>query len=276
MKLESENEIGSFKGRGMDWFMQQWSGSNHVVTASAGNFGQAVAYCGTRRGIASTVFSATNASPVKVEAMRRFGATVHLHGDDFDAAKEAAMSFAADRGLAFIEDGKETEISEGAGTIALELMASEYDIDAIFIPVGNGALISGIGAYVKSRSPTTRVIGVCAEAAPSMYLSWKQGKAVETASAKTIADGIACRVPVPESLIPVAEVVDDMILVSESTIRSAMQALKEHENLMVEPAGAVSLAGAVLQGSNFHGATVATIVTGNNVERRQFEAYLDA
>jgi len=274
-KLEIENPIGSFKGRGIDWFLQNWDSGDRVVTASAGNFGQAVAYCAAKIGLIVDVFSSVNAETTKIEAMEAFGANVHLVGDDFDAAKIEAIEFANKNGFRFIEDGREPEISEGAGTIGLELGQYPEDLHIIYIPVGNGALISGIGAWCKKTMPETKIVGVCADAAPSMYLSWQQGRSIETESVHTIADGIACRVPVSESLTPVAAVVDEFVLVTEEQIVTAMRAYSQYENLVVEPAGAVSLAASMASPSLNSDWVVATIVTGKNIDVSRFRTLVD-
>lgn len=273
-KVETSNPIGSFKGRGADWWLQCQTGLTRAVCASAGNFGQAVAYTGRRAGITVDVFAAETANPAKVEAMRRLGAQVHLHGADFDAAKAAAADFASQHHCPLIEDGREDAIAEGAGTIAVELGTYPTPIDVIYVPVGNGALVNGIGAWFKSESPQTKVIGVCSETAPSMAQSWQQGQVVTTETAHTIADGIAVRQPVPASLLHLATAVDSMILVSEDQIRQAMQAYYDCEQLVTEPAGAVSLAAAIANAPADRGRTVATLVCGSNIDPRYRDEWL--
>ena len=115
-KVETANPIGCFKGRGVDWLMQNQKEVRHVVTASSGNFGQAVAYAGRQSDTRVEVFSPANANPSKIASMERLGAHVHLHGHDFDAAKDEAIKFAESEEIAFLEDGREVQITEGAGT----------------------------------------------------------------------------------------------------------------------------------------------------------------
>ncbi len=146
LKVESLNPIRSFKGRGTDLFVAGLAGAPRLVCASAGNFGQGLARAGIKRGCPVTVFAAEGASPLKIEAMRRFGAEVRLAGQDFDAAKAAGRAFAADTGSLFVEDGADPAIAEGAGTIALEMTRSGVEVDAVLIPLGNGALATGMGA----------------------------------------------------------------------------------------------------------------------------------
>jgi threonine dehydratase len=273
-KIESANPIGSFKGRGADWWFTRHAGLSRVVSASAGNFGQAIAYVGRRAGVAVEVFAAETANPAKVQAMQRLGAQVHQQGRDFDAAKEEAAQFAKAHGYQFVEDGREDEIAEGAGTLALELGAYPNAVDIIYVPLGNGALLNGVGSWFKSQSSHTKVVGVCAEGAPAMAQSWRQGQAISTHTADTIADGIAVRTPIPESLLHLRSAVDDIVLVSEAQILRAMRAYLECERLVTEPAGAVSLAAAMDHAQDDRGKTVATLVCGSNIDPRHRDAWL--
>lgn len=262
LKVETMNPIRSFKGRGADWFVQQFpSGSSALVCASAGNFGQGLAYAAARRGHRLEVFTAANTSPVKIESIRRLGATVTLAGDDFDAAKFAAREAAERSGRRFVEDGREPEITEGAGTIGVELSRSD-PLDAVVVPVGNGALVNGIGTWFRAVSPSTRVVGICAERAPAMAYSWRDRTVVETESADTIAAGVGVRVPVPEAVEQLHDTVDEVHLASEEAIVGAMRALARTVGLLVEPAGALAIAGLeqVPEAER-----VAAIVTGANL-----------
>ena len=264
-KLETTNPIGCFKGRGADRWLRTHRPRGRVICASAGNFGQAVAYCGRTAGTAVEVFAAETANPAKLEAIRRLGAEVRIFGSDFDSAKDEAQRVAEAEGGVYVEDGREDEIAEGAGTIAVELLRFREAIDVVYVPVGNGALANGIGSWCRAHSPSTRIVGVCAQGATSMRESWRQGRAVATGSVDTIADGVAVRVPVQAALDHLAETVDDMVLVSDAEIWSAMRAYLDHERLLTEPAGAVSLAAAMARAADDRGATVATIITGNNL-----------
>src|SRR5207245_6101198 len=171
LKVESINPIRSFKGRGTDFLLHRLAGDGTgIVCASAGNFGQGMAYACRKRERTLTVFAARGASPLKVERMRALGAKVELEGDDFDEAKDAAKRHARERGELYVEDGRLGAIAEGAGTIAVELMEDSAPLDAVFVPLGNGSLVHGIGPWLKQLSPTTRVIAVFAQTAPSMAL----------------------------------------------------------------------------------------------------------
>lgn len=264
LKVETLNPIRSFKGRGASWFARSVvDRSRPVICASAGNFGQGVAYCGVRAGLAVKVVAPEGANPLKLEAMRRFGAELILHGHDFDAAKLHAAALARTSGGYFLEDGREPAIAEGAGTIAVELLRLEPKPGAIYVPVGNGSLICGIAAWVKAHSPGTKVIGVCPEQAPSMLLSWREGRVVTTETADTIADGLAVRLPVAEAVAFMRGHVDDVVPVSEARMKEAMRLLFRHAGLAIEPSGAAGLA--AIMDAPRSDAPVAAILCGGNV-----------
>ncbi len=269
-KVETVNPIRSFKGRGAEWLLATLAKRPaRLVTASAGNFGQGLAYAARARGWPVTVFASHGANPRKLAAMRVLGAEVRLAGRDFDEAKDAAREWAARRaGACFVEDGREQAVTEGAGTIALELLARGEAFEAVVVPVGNGALVAGMGAWIKAHRPSVRVVGVCASGAPSMALSWEAGRPVATDRARTAADGIAVRVPVPEAVEQLRAVVDEMLLVDERSIRRAMGLLAGDAGLIAEPAGAAGLAGVLVARERFAGTTVATVVCGANVRAR--------
>jgi threonine dehydratase len=274
-KVEMVNPIRSFKGRGCDYLLQRLDDSTGpLVTASAGNFGQGLAYAARARGVAAVVFAAETACHVKVERMRALGAEVRLVGHDLDAAKQVARAWAAGKGYRFIEDGREPEIVAGAGTIAVELCRWREPIEAVVLPIGNGALAAGVGAWLKAHSPQTRVIGVVAERAPAMLLSWSAGHAVATDTAATIADGIAVREPVPEAVARLAVAVDDVIAVDDAQIVAAMRMVFETLGLIVEPAGAAGLAGAIALSEALRGRLVAVPLCGGNLAPEQVARWL--
>lgn len=269
-KVETLNPIRSFKGRGADYFMAtQPASAGAVVAASAGNFGQGLAYAAAKRGRKAVIFAATSANRRKIDAMARLGAEVILEGSDFDGAKAAARAYAATHGLPFVEDGADPKIAEGAGTIALE-MTEALDrrgiaLDAAVIPLGNGALLTGIGAWLKAAAPACRVIGVVAAAAPAMKLSFDNAGLETTATAATIADGIAVREPVPYALDCMRQVVDEVLAVDEQSLSAAMAFCRDHYGLIAEPAGAAGIAALLEQGIPFAGQAVGTVLCGSNV-----------
>jgi threonine dehydratase len=270
VKVETVNPIRSFKGRGAEYFAATLDAHGPpLVCASAGNFGQGLAWAASRRGIALDVFASTRANPLKVERMRALGATVQLAGDDFDASKDAARAWAEREGRRYVEDGREGAIAEGAGTIAVELLRRGAGFDAVVVPLGNGALLGGMAAWIRAHAPATRVIGVCASGAPSMQLSWQQGSTVTTASVNTIADGIAVRVPIPEAVESLRGMVDDVVLVDDDQTIAAMRLLLRALGLVVEPAGAVGVAALAASPARFAGKRVATVLCGGNVTVEQ-------
>ncbi len=269
-KVETLNPIRSFKGRGTDWWLRNEPPSDApIVSASAGNFGQGLAYAGRSQGRRVIIFAATTANPGKVEAMRRLGAEVRLEGDDFDAAKAAARFHAETNGCPFVEDGALRAIAEGAGTIALELTEELGDaataLDAIAVPLGNGALLTGVGTWIRAHAPNCRVIGVVAANAPAMKRSWETGRLVSTETASTAADGIAVRECVPYALDCMKATVDDVWEVTEADITNARDFCRQHYGLIVEEAGAAGIAGLISHGASLKGQTVATILCGANV-----------
>jgi threonine dehydratase len=274
-KVETVNPIRSFKGRGCDYLLSKLGDSpGPLVTASAGNFGQGLAYAARARGVPAIVFAAENASPLKVERMRALGAEVRLVGHDLDAAKQVARAWAGAKGYRFVEDGREPEIAAGAGTIAVELGRWREPIEAVVVPVGNGALAAGVGAWFKVEAPAARIIGVVAERAPAMLLSWRAGHCVETDSAATIADGIAIRSPVPEAVARLAGVVDQVIAVDDGQLVAAMRLVFETLGLVVEPAGAAGLAGAMTLRDELRGQLVAVPLCGGNLTPEEVARWL--
>ncbi len=274
LKVESANPIRSFKGRGADYLIHLLAGdARRIVCASAGNFGQGMAYACRKREKPITVFAARSANPLKVERMKALGAHVELIGDDFDQAKDAAKSHAEQNGELYVEDGKLAPIADGAGTIAIELTHDTEPLDAIFVPLGNGALVNGVGTWIKHHAPTTRVIAVCAQTAPSMALSFEAGKAI-TAPSRTIADGIAVRVPVPEAVDAMANTVDEVMLVTDDEMLQSMPDLLEDAGLVVEPAGAAGVAAIRKRAQEFQNKRVAAILTGGNLTAQQIAEWL--
>jgi threonine dehydratase len=275
LKDETDNPIRSFKGRGTSVLVnRELSKATTLVAASAGNFGQGLAHAAVRAGHRVVVFAAETASPLKIKAMQGLGAEVVLWGRDLDAAKAKARAFAAEQGFRFVEDGAEPAIAEGAGTIALEIADALPALDAVFIPLGNGALATGMGCWLKHRSPQTRIIAVAAEGAPCMAHSFAASQPLETQAVDTIADGIAVRVPVPFAVTCMPDTIDDVVLVSDELILEAMRLFRRHIGRIVEPAGAAGLAGLIRHRQDYSGARVATVLCGANLTPEQIAAWL--
>ena len=263
-KDETANPIRSFKGRGTGWFAAGLPDGGAIVCASAGNFGQGLAWATRRRGLALTVIAAEGAVASKVAAMRALGATVLTEGRDFDSAKDAARAFAKTHGALYVEDGAEARIAEGAGTLAAELGAGG-SYDALLVPLGNGALAAGVGCWMKHAAPATRVIAVAALGAPAMARSVERGVVVETANVETIADGIAVRVPIPYAVEAVRHVTDEVALVGDDSIRRAMAILEGSLGRVVEPAGAAGFAALLADPPRWRGQRIAVPLCGGNI-----------
>lgn len=274
VKIDAINPIGAFKGRGA-WIAvaamaEEGRAERGIVVASTGNFGQAVAYAGRAHRVPVTVFADERANPTKLERIRRFGATVIQSGHDFDAARAASEAFAREHDAELLVDGQDPRVAIGAGTLAVEVTVAIDRGDlpplaAVYIPVGNGSLIVGVGTWLRAAAAGTRVIGVQSEAAPSMTFSWREGRPIETDTADTRAGGIATRVPVAEALDAMRDVVDDMVLVSEAAIAEARTALQSTLGVTAELSAGASLAGLRASPPDADGA-VLVLVTGTNVE----------
>jgi len=278
LKVETANPIRSFKGRGAGYFIDaigKRGEQRQLVCASTGNFGQAMAFACRAHERGLIVFADTSANELKMNRIRELGAEVRLEGADFDEAKEAARQFCAEREAWMIEDGREPEISEGAGTIGVEL-TRRRNYDAIVLPVGNGALISGVARWVKAVSPLTRVIGVSAAGADAMAESWRSSGIVERPGAETIAEGIAVRVPVPEAVDDMRPIVDEMVLVSDEQMLAAMRTIHRLAGQVAEPAAAAGIAAIAAEPDKFAALDVATVLTGNNLTEAQLDRWLGA
>ena len=275
-KVETLNPIRSFKGRGTEYFVAGLHDKRPLVCASAGNFGQGLARAAERRGIRVTVFAAERANRLKVAAMRALGADVRLTGADFDAAKRAAREFSVHSGAFYVEDGAVPEIAEGAGTIALELMEADVTPDVMLVPLGNGALATGIGAWMRHAAPLTRMVAVVADGAPAMRLSFDAGLVIATSAAETIADGIAVREPVPYAVACMRDTIDEVLAVEDGAIVRAMRFAHEHLGLVVEPAGAAGLAALLDDSTRWRGATVGIPLCGGNVSIEDAQRWLFA
>lgn len=274
VKVETVNPIRSFKGRGTSVAIQglaadgRISAERPVVCASAGNFGQGVAHAAGALGIPVVVFASRHATRSKVERMRALGATVELAGEDFDGARDAADAYVAAHRAHLLVDGEDPRIAAGAASMAIELTdavaSGELPSPAVVsVPVGNGALINGIGSWLREAAPDCAVVGIQAEGASSMTLSWRARRPIDTPTVDTYADGIAARVAIPAAVALMDGRVDDMRLVSDGAIHAAQDELTAALGITVEGAAAASWAG-LLAGPRPDGPAI-VIVTGSNI-----------
>lgn len=274
IKVETVNPIRSFKGRGACLYMSTVAEGSEVICASAGNFGQAMAYAASERGVRVTVYAAQNASPLKLDRMKALGANVVLSGHDFDAARSMARTAAAERGARLVVDSLDIETIEGAGTIGLELLNLPTPLDVLLVALGNGAMFNGIAHVMKTHSPDTRVIAVGAQGASAMVDSWRAGRVIEHASVTTIADGIATRSPIPEALQDMHGLVDDAMLVSDNAMIQGMKLLHRHAGLVAEPSAAVGVAAILENPHSFRNQRIGIIVCGGNLTDEQMKIWL--
>jgi threonine dehydratase len=266
LKVETLNPVRSFKGRGTETVTAhaKAAGVTRMVCASAGNLGQALAYSGTRHGIAVTVVAGRAANPLKLRQIARLGATVELAGQDIEDARIRAREVAGD-GAYLVEDSLDLGTCEGAATIGLELLRDVPGLDVVLVALGGGALASGVGYVARALADPVRVIGVQPVGAPAMARSWQQRTVIETDTMDTIADGVAGRRPIPEVLDDLLVVLDDVALVREESIRAGMRLLYEHAGLVVEPSAALGVAAILDDPARFAGRHVATVICGSNV-----------
>jgi threonine dehydratase len=258
VKVETLNPIGSFKGRGT-WLLAQKLDPTRVwVCATAGNFGQGLAYAARERGARVHVFAAAGAPTAKLDRMRALGARVEV----CEASGSAARDYAAESDeRILVVDGLDPAIAEGAATIGVELEAVD-PADAVVVQVGDGALISGVARWVKAKRPQTRVIGVCASGAPAMARSFAAGRPVPTRGAGTIAAALSITDPVPESLARILALVDEVVMVDDDHLRDAIGLIAETLGVLVEPAGAAGVAALSCHRAKLPGERVAVVLTG--------------
>jgi threonine dehydratase len=208
--------------------------------------------------------------------MRRLGADVVLGGRDFDEARQWAEREAACRGYRYVHPANEPLLVAGVATVSLEVLEALPDVDVILVPIGGGSGASGHCLVAKALRPDVRVIGVQAEGAPSVYLSWKAGRAVETPAAATWAEGLATRTPFELTLGILQKHIDDIVLVSEEDMRHAVRFLLETQRQVAEAAGAASVAALRLLADRVRGRKVVCIVSGGNITMAQLRWALDA
>jgi threonine dehydratase len=268
LKREDVHELGAFKWRGALPTLESYKkkGASAVVTASTGNHGAAVAWASRELGLRAMVYAPAGASLAKLALIDSLGAEVRLIGTDLDFAKDEGKRFASEARIPFFEDGVEPTQFDGYGAIGNEIVEQlGAPPAAVVVPVGNGALIVGIGRALRARAPETAVVGVAAKEAPVMALSFEAGKPVECAQMATFADGLAVRVAIPEAVALVGGVVDRLLLVSE---RAMAEAVRTYQNagIRVEGAAAAALAALPQLGDVPSEGPVVLVVTGRNID----------
>lgn len=268
VKHENHNPTGSFKIRGGVNLISSLSPEERkrgVITATRGNHGQSVALASQWFGVRCTIAVPEGNNPEKNAAMEAFGAELLVHGKDFDEARTKVEELQRATGMRYIHSANEPLLVQGVATYALEILEELPDPDCIFVPVGGGSGMAGILTVVRRLVPRVQVVGVQAEKAPAVYLSWKRGEMLTTESAETMADGLATRVPFELTFDIIRREADDLVTVSEDELCSAVYQMFRTTHNVAEGAGAAALAGARQYGTRLAGKKVVLILSGGNI-----------
>ena len=269
LKTENLQVTGSFKVRGAYYKIHNLTAEEKargVIACSAGNHAQGVALAAAKGNIDAVICIPSGAPISKVEATRRYGANVELVDGVYDDAYRRACEIQAETGRVFIHPFNDEDIIAGQGTIGLEIVNQMPDVDAVLVPIGGGGLISGVAFAIKSLVPKCKVYGAQAEGAPSMLGSLKSGAPVELPSVSTVADGIAVKKPGDITFQMVHDYVDEVVTVSEDEIATAILALIEHQKLIAEGAGAVTVAAAMFNKVDIRGMKTVCLISGGNID----------
>lgn len=269
LKPENLQHTGSFKLRGSGYkiaMLSEEEKAKGVIACSAGNHAQGVALAASKCGISSLICLPDTAPISKIEATKGYGAQVCLVEGVYDDAYNKALELKEEFGYTFVHPFDDENVIAGQGTIGLEIVNALDDIDAVIVPIGGGGLISGVAYAIKSIRPSIKVYGVQAAGAPSMYNAIRNGKNEALSKVSTIADGIAVKKPGDITYEMVSKYVDDIALVSEDEISSAILALIEKQKMIAEGAGAVSVAAAMFHKFPIEGKKVVSLVSGGNID----------
>jgi threonine dehydratase len=270
LKREDQHELGAFKWRGALPVLEEWKqdGAETVVTASTGNHGAATAWAAERLGLRAVVYVPEQATRAKVTLAEDLGAELRFAGADFDQTKAEAQRYAEAEGLPFFEDGAERAQYEGYAAIGDEILdQAEETPAAVVVPVGNGALLGGIGLGICRREPNVERVGVVAKEAPCMALSWGAGKPVDCDRSSTFADGLAVRVAIPLAVEALGEFASRMLEVSERELAYAVGA---YADAGIRAEGAAGAALAALPHLDDLGDPLVLVVTGRNIDDELF------
>ena len=269
LKPENLQYTGSFKLRGSGYKIAMLSDEEKakgVIACSAGNHAQGVALAASKCGIKSLICLPDSAPISKVEATKGYGAEVCLVNGCYDDAYKRALELKDEMGYTFVHPFDDEDVIAGQGTVGLEIVNEFADVDAVIVPIGGGGLISGGGYAIKALKPSIKVYGVQAQGAPSMYNSVKHGNIECLKSVSTIADGIAVKQPGEHTYELIKEYVDDIALVTDDEISSAILTLIEKQKMIAEGAGAVSVAAAMFNKFPIQGKKVVSLVSGGNID----------
>ncbi|MCC6246425.1 MAG: threonine ammonia-lyase [Rubrivivax sp.] len=277
LKFENLQFTASFKERGalnkLATLVESGQPIRGVIAASAGNHAQGVAHHARRLGLRAVIVMPQHTPTVKVERTRGFGAEVVLHGDGFDAARERALALAAEQGLTFVHPFDDAAVIAGQGTIGIEMLRAQPEIDTLVVAIGGGGLISGIATAVRQLKPSVQIIGVQTVRFPSMVNAVKGAHHPQGTS--TIADGIAVGQPGRITSGIVQRLVDDLVLVDEGDIEQAIVMLLEIEKTLVEGAGAAGLAALLKEPARYAGRNVGLVLSGGNIDPMLLAAIIE-
>jgi threonine dehydratase len=270
LKAENLQKTGSFKPRGAFnkiRHLPRRELKNGVITASAGNHGQALAYVAAQEKIPGFVVMPNGANPSKIAAVKAYGAEAILHGQLWDDAYARSLELAIERGLVYVHPFKDRHILAGQGTVALEIAEDLPDVDAVLVPIGGGGLIAGMAMALRAVKPGVRIIGVEPSGSANMLTSRQQGRAFDLPAVTTIADGLATKKTDPEVFEIINSLVDELVAVTDEEILLAIPFLLERAKLLAEPAGAATVA-ALLAGmvSLPAGTAAVAVVSGGNFD----------
>ncbi len=269
LKLDNQQRTGAFKERGALnrlLTLTETERRRGVITASAGNHAQGLAYHSGRHGIRALIVMPLTTPLTKVSATRGYGADVVLHGANYDEAYEEAVRRASIEGLTFVHAFDDDAVIAGQGTLGLEILQQQPEIEAVVAPIGGGGLIAGIACAIKETNPKVRVFGVQPARLPSMKVALAEGKPVTLSPAATIADGIAVRRSGDRTLPLVQKYVDDVVTVDEEEIANAILLLLEREKTLAEGAGAAAMAALLNHKLPLAGKRVVALVCGGNID----------
>lgn len=277
VKHENATPVGAFKIRGglvyLDDLKRREPACPGVIAATRGNHGQSVAVAAARNGLKAVIVVPEGNSREKNAAMAAQGAELIEHGHDFQAALEFARGLAEERGLHMVPSFHDLLI-RGVGTYALEFLSAVPDLDAVYVPIGLGSGICGMLAARDALGLTTEIVGVVTEEAPAYALSFRAGKPVSTNAAETMADGLACRVPVDEAVARINAGAARVVTVSEAGIKAAMRHLFTDTHHVAEGAGAAALAGVLKERDKLNKRKVGIVLSGGNIDLDVYRAVM--
>jgi threonine dehydratase len=267
-KVESDLPTGSFKVRGALYALHAEMARRRVtevVASSTGNHGAAVAWAAKSVGIRAKIFLPCGANPVKQFRIRALGADIAEGGKDISDAAEAAVQYAENADAFYLNDATNSDVPAGAATIACEILQQLPEVAAVWVPMGDTALIRGVASAAKHVRTEVRIVGVQAECAPAYYLSWKNGVPVPTSTCDTVADGLATRTPIRENVAAIRALVDEVRLVTEEQMLGAIKHLLVKEHLVAEPAGAATTAAYMADSLPAGHGQLVLLLTGANI-----------